>query len=324
MATTKKPATPKTVNAPAAGKKSKSLAAAPQKAAESKQKVAPKPSLAKPTAATKKSAPAPTAKKPLKAVAPATSKPAVTTKKEVKAPAAAQQAKTRVPAKTATPAATKTVQSAAKSVKPVQPVKVTPAAKKKTASKAVAAPAPKPTVKPKTVVKPAVASKAAKAPVKKTAPPKMVTVPAAPTTKVISTKWNDVRTILVSMREETLKEIMASVKKGSETPIGEEPTGDIYDQASSERDRELGLLLNDREREKLHNIDEALLRIAEGDYGICEECDEEIPMGRLKVMPFTRHCVRCKSDLEKFQAQTRRIEEDRTYREIPVNDEDEV
>jgi len=136
-------------------------------------------------------------------------------------------------------------------------------------------------------------------------------------------KWDEVRRILLEMKERTLLEIKKSIKKGSEASVGEEPTGDIYDQASSERDRELGLILNDREREKVHSIDEALLRIAEGEYGICEECDEDIPMGRLKVLPFTRHCVKCKSDLEKFQAQTRRIEEDRAYREIPVGDDDE-
>ena len=105
--------------------------------------------------------------------------------------------------------------------------------------------------------------------------------------------------------------------------MGEETTGDIYDQASSERDRELELLLSDRERQKLHNIDDALLRMAEGEYGICEECDEEIPLGRLKAMPFTRHCVKCKSDLERLQAQTRRVEEDRAYREIPLGEDDE-
>ncbi len=136
-------------------------------------------------------------------------------------------------------------------------------------------------------------------------------------------KWKEIQQILLAMKEQTLLEIKRSIKKGSEASVGEEPTGDIYDQASSERDRELGLLLNDRDREKVHSIDEALLRIAEGEYGICEECDEEIPMGRLKVLPFTRHCVKCKSDLEKFQAQTRRIEEDRAYREIPVGDDDE-
>ena len=137
-------------------------------------------------------------------------------------------------------------------------------------------------------------------------------------------KWGEIRQILLDMKQKTLLEIKRSIKSGSEASIGEEPTGDIYDQASSERDRELGLLLNDREREKLHNIDEALLRIEDGEYGQCEECDEEIPLGRLKVLPFTRHCVKCKSDLEKLQAQTRRIEEDRAYREIPVGDDDEA
>ena len=40
-------------------------------------------------------------------------------------------------------------------------------------------------------------------------------------------------------------------------------------------------------------------------------------------MPFTRHCVKCKSDLEKLQAQTKRVEEERAYREIPLGAEDE-
>ena len=129
--------------------------------------------------------------------------------------------------------------------------------------------------------------------------------------------------ILEKLKEDTLREIRKSVKKGTEAVAAIEPGGDIYDQASSERDRELGLLLGDREREKIHSIDEALLRIDDGDYGICEECDEDIPLGRLKAMPFTRHCVKCKSDLEKLQAQTKRVEEERAYREIPLGAEDE-
>jgi DnaK suppressor protein len=180
-----------------------------------------------------------------------------------------------------------------------------------------ATPAPKPASK-----KPAVAKVDTKtATVSKTKAPEVV--PPLVAASVSVSKWEEIRSILLNMKEQTLLEIKRSIKKGSEASVGEEPTGDIYDQASSERDRELGLLLNDREREKLHNIDEALLRITDGEYGLCEECDEEIPMGRLKVLPFTRHCVRCKSDLEKFQAQTRRIEEDRAYREIPGGDDDE-
>ncbi len=136
-------------------------------------------------------------------------------------------------------------------------------------------------------------------------------------------KWQEIRLILEKLKEDTLREIRKSVKKGTEAVAAIEPGGDIYDQASSERDRELGLLLGDREREKIHSIDEALLRIDEGDYGTCEECDEDIPLGRLKAMPFTRHCVKCKSDLEKLQAQTKRVEEERAYREIPLGAEDE-
>jgi DnaK suppressor protein len=136
-------------------------------------------------------------------------------------------------------------------------------------------------------------------------------------------RWLEIRAILEKLKEDTLREIRKSVKNGTEAVAAIEPGGDIYDQASSERDRELGLLLGDREREKIHSIDEALLRIDEGDYGICEECDEDIPLGRLKAMPFTRHCVKCKSDLEKLQAQTKRVEEDRAYREIPLGSEEE-
>jgi DnaK suppressor protein len=163
--------------------------------------------------------------------------------------------------------------------------------------------------------------KSSKTPGTTVAAPQQELAPAAAQTP--DGKWGEIRQLLLNLKEQTLLEIKRSIKKGSEATVGEEPTGDIYDQASSERDRELGLLLNDRERQKLHNIDDALLRIAEDEYGICEECDEDIPLGRLKVLPFTRHCVKCKSELEKIQAQTRRLEEDRVYREIPVGDDDE-
>lgn len=136
-------------------------------------------------------------------------------------------------------------------------------------------------------------------------------------------KSEEMKALLVKLKDETLQEIHKAMRSGSEN-AGGEPTGDIYDQASSERDRELGLLLTDRERDKLRKIDEALLKINDGEYGICEECEEEIPLGRLKVMPFARYCVKCQSDIEKIQAQTRRFEEERAYREIAFGEEEEA
>jgi DnaK suppressor protein len=140
---------------------------------------------------------------------------------------------------------------------------------------------------------------------------------------LMAEKLEEMRGILLKMKEGTLAEIQKSVRSGTDSPDAE-PSGDIYDQASSERDRELDLLLGDREREKLRSIDEALDRIDDGEYGICEECEEEIPLGRLKVLPFARYCVRCKADIEKLQAQTRRFEEERVYREIAFTEEEEA
>lgn len=135
-------------------------------------------------------------------------------------------------------------------------------------------------------------------------------------------KTEEMRAILLKMKEDAFEEIGKAVKSGSDKP-SDEPSGDIYDQASNERDRELLLLLGDREREKIRSIDEALVRLDEGEYGICEDCEEEIPIGRLKAMPFARLCVKCKADLEKLQAQTKRFEEDRVYREISAGEEEE-
>lgn len=232
--------------------------------------------------------------------------------------------------------ATKTPQKPAQPAKPAATVKGTgsssaaakKAAPEKTALKPVKA-AAKPAATPsKTAAKPAAqATKAAASKPAATAKPAAKTPAAAPAKPVAPAKpqkWDEIRQQLLQMKEATLREISRSIKSGSEATIGEETTGDIYDQASSERDRELELILNDRERQKLHNIDDALLRMDDGEYGVCEECDEEIPLGRLKAMPFTRHCVKCKSDLERLQAQTRRFEEERAYREIPLGDEEEA
>ena len=135
-------------------------------------------------------------------------------------------------------------------------------------------------------------------------------------------KADEMKKVLLQLKEEAYEEIGKAVKSNADKLINE-PSGDIYDQASNERDRELLLLLGDREREKVRNIDEALARLDEGEYGICEDCEEEIPIGRLKAMPFARLCVKCKTDLEKLQAQTKRFEEDRVYREISSSDEEE-
>jgi len=113
---------------------------------------------------------------------------------------------------------------------------------------------------------------------------------------------------LLKDREGLLSEVTRKVRTESDTLKFE--IGDIYDIASSERERELSLILGDRDREKLAEIDDALERLNDGTYGICEECGEPIGEGRLRAMPFTRVCVECKSKNEKERGARRRYEEE--------------
>lgn len=118
------------------------------------------------------------------------------------------------------------------------------------------------------------------------------------TVKKTKTKWRDeIKALLLQMRKELLQEVSQSMR--AESDHLKHDIGDFYDHASSDRDRELALMLADREREKLTYVDDALKRIDLGTYGICESCDEEIDKDRLLAMPFTKLCLSCQEDLER-------------------------
>ena len=104
---------------------------------------------------------------------------------------------------------------------------------------------------------------------------------------------------LLEMRKDILRVIQKDMKEGREGEAGE--GRDTYDIASDERDREINLLLGDRERKKLQLIEDALRRVDSGEYGECEECGGEIIAGRLEAMPFTRLCVTCQDEHEQAQ-----------------------
>lgn len=124
--------------------------------------------------------------------------------------------------------------------------------------------------------------------------------------------------MLQDMKRSLMKEMRGRVK--GETEGSKDEGRDTYDLASDERDREINFILNDREREKLHAIDEALQRISEKTYGLCESCEGEIQLGRLKVLPFTRLCVRCQEENEKESKRQKTLENERSYRRLDATD----
>ena len=71
-------------------------------------------------------------------------------------------------------------------------------------------------------------------------------------------------------------------------------SGDWIDQSSQESDLHVRLALKQTDSKLLRAIEEAIHRLDNGTYGICMDCEEEIPAVRLDAVPWTRVCVDCK------------------------------
>ena len=109
----------------------------------------------------------------------------------------------------------------------------------------------------------------------------------------------EIKEILLTMKKELLTDLDERIKTSD---VSEQRViGDIFDDADLEQSREFNLLLNTREKQKIKQIEQALLKLENGEYGICENCEEDIPVGRLKAMPFASLCVKCKSEQESIE-----------------------
>jgi len=99
------------------------------------------------------------------------------------------------------------------------------------------------------------------------------------------------------------KQLNALQKKEKDTPVtsvagatGQTP--DFTDQATFESDMDLNIHMKERENKLIFKIKEALDRIENGTYGICDMCGEAISETRLKARPVTTVCITCKQNQE--------------------------
>ncbi len=73
---------------------------------------------------------------------------------------------------------------------------------------------------------------------------------------------------------------------------------DLEDQSLVDLIEDTGLKVADIRREELTKMEEAIGKLEDETYGICEDCGEEIAEDRLKVIPFAVYCVRCQKKKE--------------------------
>src|ERR1700741_5604763 len=70
--------------------------------------------------------------------------------------------------------------------------------------------------------------------------------------------------------------------------------GDMADQASGNNEVHIALKLKQTDAKILQAIEEALVRLDKGTYGVCRDCGEPIAEARVRASPWTRVCITCK------------------------------
>ena len=107
------------------------------------------------------------------------------------------------------------------------------------------------------------------------------------------------RTLLTDKRDEILKKAKQTLEQDMALDTDDLP--DEMDLASSEYLQSFTFRLRGREKAFLDKIQKALVKIEDGTFGKCEECDEEISVKRLEARPETTLCIRCKEDQERME-----------------------
>jgi len=116
---------------------------------------------------------------------------------------------------------------------------------------------------------------------------------------------NDFKKIVLAKKEaivDDIKHISEDTLKKSQKDAAGDISGYTYhmaDVATDTYDREFSLGLASSDRELLYEFDDALKKIEEGTFGICEQCKSLITKIRLRAIPQARFCVKCQEKKEK-------------------------
>ena len=106
------------------------------------------------------------------------------------------------------------------------------------------------------------------------------------------------RQLLITERVKFAAEIKSIAQDALKSP--REASGDLSaytihmaDMAADTYERELSMNIVSSEQEILYQIDDALKRLDDGSYGICQQCNKPISMSRLRAVPYASLCIEC-------------------------------
>lgn len=102
--------------------------------------------------------------------------------------------------------------------------------------------------------------------------------------------------LLTQRRTEILNKVNAQKEREADSDV---IVGDEIDTASQNSEKEMYFELAAADKITLNDINDALLKIEKGSYGKCECCGCEIPLERIKAIPWVRYCIQCQEEAER-------------------------
>jgi DnaK suppressor protein len=129
-----------------------------------------------------------------------------------------------------------------------------------------------------------------------------------------SVRSDTLRQMLLERRQEVMKAVegLLTRRRMAQAEQRDDAVADTADMALQDADGDQQIALMEMRNRMREQIDEALLRLDEGTYGICEDCGREITERRLKAIPFARRCVECQEKAEALD----QLEQEKDQRQI--------
>ena len=107
----------------------------------------------------------------------------------------------------------------------------------------------------------------------------------------------NMREVLITRRDALRKALAGDLSMLKE--LRQQSVGDVVDFALDSAQDEISSQLAEVESRELASIEKALQRIEQGSFGNCEGCGSNIPLARLKALPYATYCIECQREIER-------------------------
>ena len=115
----------------------------------------------------------------------------------------------------------------------------------------------------------------------------------------------ELRELLIEKKRQLLADVKRAMgdKLDEDVRLSFEIAQDNPDKSVRELIKHVDAAIIGNKSEEIDKIDAALTKLKEGTYGLCDECGCDIPVERMRIVPFATHCVLCQHEIDRLKKQ---------------------